>query len=675
MKVYTKILYSLTWLSIIFSLGCSSKAQQTQQTSAGISDYPISPVEFTKVNITDGFWKSRMDTVAKVTIPYSFAKCEETGRINNFIFAGGISEGKFKGMYGFDDSDVYKIIEGGSYSLMNQADPDLKKYLDTLIGYISAAQEEDGYLYTAWTLKANDYTDMVCCSYSEEGQFLNFRSSHELYNVGHMYEAAVAHYKATGERSFIDVAIKNADLIYKLCVEEGHNFYPGHQEIELGLVKLYRATSEKKYLDLAKLFLDRRGRGPIDNSSEDIDRHDKRSYSQDHKPVTEQSEAVGHSVRATYMYAAMADIAAITGDKEYLAAIDRIWNNVVGKKLYISGGLGSAVEIEGFDADYELPNDAYAETCAAIANVYWNHRMFLLHGDSKYMDILERSLYNGLIAGLSMDGDKFFYPNPMEFDGKSKFNQGAVCRSPWFDCSCCPSNLSRFVPSVSGYVYASTDKDVYVNLFMENTSDISVNGEIMTLDQKTDYPWSGDILLEVKNSNEPIKANLKIRIPGWVLNEVVPSDLYSFLDVPTQAVSIKVNNKSIDFAIEQGYAVIPGIWEKGDKIEVHFPMEVKGIKSHENIVNNRGKTAIQRGPLLYCAEGVDNEGHALDIGIQGANSFEAEYKSNLLNGITVLNGKGRVGDSDKEIPVRLIPYYAWSHREISPMTTWLKDIN
>ncbi len=666
--------YFMSWAilgTMVICIACNPQQDIQEEVEPTVSDYPIRPVEFTKVKITDGFWKSRVDTATKVTIPYSFNKCEETGRVNNFVFAGGLKEGKFVGKYGFDDSDVYKIIEGASYSLMDNENPELKAYLDKLISYISAAQEDDGYLYTPWTLKANDYAEMHCCSYSEDGQFINSRWSHELYNSGHMYEAAVAHYRATGEKSFLDVATKNADLIYKICIEEGKKYYPGHQEIELGLVKLYRATGDKRYLELAKEFLERRGRGLTNYSNEGDYLHEYDIYSQDHLPVTEQSEAVGHSVRAGYMYAAMADIAAIERDTAYLEAIDRIWENIVGKKLYITGGLGAGNGIEGFDVAYALPNDAYAETCAAIANVYWNHRMFLLHGDSKYMDILERSLYNGLIVGLSMKGDEFFYPNPLEFDGERKFNQGAVCRSAWFDCSCCPSNLSRFVPSVSGYAYASTNKDVYVNLFLENESEIAVGDQIMKITQQTDYPWSGEVSLLIENE-ESIEANLKIRIPGWSVNEPVPSDLYTFTASPSEKTSILVNGEMYDFEMEKGYAVVKGEWNKGDKVEVSFPMDVKSIKSHENIVDNRGKLAYQRGPLLYCAEAIDNQGHALDLVIDDeSETFTAEFKPDLLNGVTVLDGNGLA--NNKEIPVRLIPYYAWSHRDITPMTVWIKS--
>lgn len=624
-----------------------------QNTSA---DYPIKPIDFTKVKITGGFWKSRLDTVSKRTIPYAFQKCEETGRINNFKYAGKLAEGKFSGRFGFDDSDVYKIVEGAAYSLMNEPNPKLDAYLDQIISYFAAAQEPDGYLYTAWTLKANDYNKFACCTYDPKGKFLGTNNSHELYNAGHMYEAAVAHYRATGKKSFLNIATKNADLIYKLCVDQQQGFYPGHQEIEIGLIKLYRVTNNKKYLDLAKLFLERRGRkGDLVGKE-----YKDAAYSQDHVPVVQQTEAVGHSVRAGYMYSAMTDIAAITGDKAYLTAVDKIWNNIVSKKMYITGGLGSAPGIEGFDADYELPNNAYAETCAAIANVYWNHRMFLLHGNSKYMDVLERSLYNGLMAGLSLEGEKFFYPNPLVFDGKAKFNQGAVCRSAWFDCSCCPSNLARFVPSVSGYAYGVQKNTVFVNLFMESAANLQLETESLNIAQKTNYPWAGNVLLTI-NNNTKKPVNLKIRIPGWAQNQAVPSDLYSFTNNTNSKTEILVNGKKITFQIENGYATISKLWKKGDKITVNFPMDVKTIKSHPNIVTNKNTLAVQRGPILYCAEGEDNLGQSLSINENS--KWEAQYEANILNGVSILKGKDMI----------LVPYVVWGHRSISPMAVWLPE--
>ena len=637
------------------------------------SDYPIQPVDFTQVKLHEGFWKSRVKTATEVTIPYAFKKCEETGRVNNFIYAGGIKEGHFEGEQGFDDSDLFKVLEGAAYSLMLEDNPEFRAYVDKLVYYIGEAQEDDGYLYTAWSLKANDHMELRCCSYDERGRYIGSKFSHELYNMGHMYEAAVAHYQATGEKDFLNIATKNADLTYKLCVEEGELYYPGHQEIELGLVKLYRVTGNEKYLELAKLFLDRRGKNLREFGNEKkLQSLDFGAYSQDHKPVIEQDEAVGHSVRAVYMYAAMADIAAITGDQAYLAAIDKIWEDIVSKKMYITGGLGSGHGIEGFDVAYSLPNDAYAETCAAIANVYWNHRMFLLHGDSKYIDVLERSLYNGLMAGLSLEGDKFFYPNPLVFDGVSDFNQGAVCRSDWFDCSCCPSNLSRFVPSVAGYTYAVDETDVYLNLFMNNITEIEVDNGKLVLEQTTDYPWSGKVQLQILG-DEPVQANLKIRIPGWARNEAVPSDLYSFTKNTSQNTSIAVNGAAVDFQMNKGYAVLSRTWSKNDKVEINFPMDIKSVVSHEKVMANKGKVAIQRGPLVYCAEGVDNQSHAVDLMVDEKAPFDATFQSDLLNGVTVISGKGRFPSSSakSELTVQLIPYYAWSHRDIGPMAVWL----
>ncbi len=653
----------VTVLSLFFASNFSHNYAQ-------VNDYPIQPISFTNVNVTGGFWRPRLESIATVTIPYAFKKCEETGRVNNFIYAAGIKEGKFQGDFGFDDSDVYKILEGASYSLMTQENPALRAYIDTLVSYIAGAQEEDGYLYTPWTLKANDYAEMTCCSYDESGErFINGRWSHELYNVGHMYEAAVAHYQATGAHNFLDIATKNADLIYQLCVIDNKPFYPGHQEIELGLVKLYRVTGKNRYLELAKLFLDRRGTGltSYTNKGDDLINYD--IYSQDHKPVIDQKEAMGHSVRAVYMYAAMADIAAITADKQYLAAIDQLWEDIVGKKMYITGGLGAGNGIEGFDKEYELPNDAYAETCAAIANVYWNHRMFLLHGDSKYIDVMERTLYNGLIAGLSMDGDLFFYPNPLVFDGKEDFNQGALCRSSWFNCSCCPSNLSRFVPSLAGYTYAIAGQNLFINLYMKNTSSIDMGNQKFTLTQSTDYPWSGNVVILVDDAptNEVI---LNVRIPGWAQGTAVPSDLYKFTSKPGRKTEIKVNGEIVDYQIKNGYAPIAGNWRKGDRVEIEFPMKVYGIRSHPKVNANKGKQAYQRGPILFCAEGSDNHGHGPDLHVNGP-SLKAEYQANFLNGVTVLKGTGSI--NKEKVPVKLIPYYSWSHREISPMAVWLGE--
>lgn len=472
--------------------------------------YPITPVTFTKVKVTDSFWGQRLKASREVTIPLAFSKCEETGRYTNFERAAKASDNyEVKGL-SFDDTDVYKTIEGASYSLQTYPDKGLVNYIDSILNIVGKAQEKDGYLYTARTMNPKHPHEWAGDKRWSKVEDL----SHEFYNLGHMVEGAVAHYQATGSRKFLDIACRYADCV---CREIGTKpgqtcVVPGHQIAEMALCKLYVLTGEKRYLDQAKFFLDYRGKTTI-----------KTEYSQSHKPVVEQDEAVGHAVRAAYMYSGMADVAALTGDKSYINAIDNIWSNIVAKKLYITGGIGSTSNGEAFGKNYELPNmSAYCETCAAIGNVYVNYRLFLLHGESKYYDVLERSLYNGLISGVSLDGGGFFYPNPLESMGQHQ-------RQPWFGCACCPSNIARFIPSLPGYVYAVNNRDVYVNLFMSNTSQLSVAGKGVTLEQTTEYPWNGEIAIKVA-ANKAGQFSMKIRIPGWVKNQVVPSDLYEYSD-------------------------------------------------------------------------------------------------------------------------------------------------
>ncbi len=640
-------------LSLIVYLFCSTiMASCDFSPDESSIDYAIAPVDFTHVKLNEGFWKDWVGTVNDATIPFAFQKCEETGRIDNFIFAGGIKEGKFQGNFGFNDSDLYKIMEGAAYALMIKEDPELAAYLDKLVYYVSEAQEDDGYLYTAWTLNANDYIDFQCCTYSDEGRWIETQNhSHEFYNVGHMYEAAVAHYLATDSRDFLDVALKNADLIYDVCITQGNNYVPGHQEIEIGLVKLYRVTGDERYLLLAKHLLDIRA------DVLDVE------YSQAHQPVTEQSEAVGHAVRANYMYSAMADVAALTGDSAYLEAIGHIWDNVAGKKLSITGGVGASRHGEAYGKNYELPNHPYNETCAAIANVYWNHRMFLLHGESKYMDVLERSLYNGILSGLSLDGQLFFYPNPLQHNGESTFNQGVNGRSPWFNCSCCPSNLSRLVPSVAGYAYAVRGKEAYVNLFINSEVSLQTEGGELLIKQQSHYPWEGHIQLDFMNE-EAVEADLRIRIPGWALNTPVPSDLFQFVDEQETQAILKVNDKELEIALDKGYALLHGKWKQGDRISLELPMEDRIISAHEKVDAKTGLLAVQYGPLVYCAEEIDNSSDVLEARIDENSGFEAEFNSGLLGGVNILHGED----------LKLVPYYAWANREVGKMNVWFKQI-
>ena len=535
---------------LLTAVVASASAKSPKQQSHG---YPIDPVPFTSVKVTDNFWGQRLKASREVTIPLAFSKCEETGRYQNFINAAHPSDTIKVGGLAFDDTDVYKTIEGASYLLQTYPDKKLEHYIDSVLVIVAAAQEPDGYLYTSRTMNPKHPHEWAGSKRWEMVEDL----SHEFYNLGHMVEGAIAHYQATGKRNFLDIAIKYADCV---CREIGDNpgqvvRVPGHQIAEMALAKLYLVTGDKKYLDQAKFFLDKRGY---------TTRTDE--YSQAHKPVVEQDEAVGHAVRAAYMYAGMADVAALTGDSAYINAIDKIWDNIVGKKYYITGGIGATSNGEAFGKNYELPNmSAYCETCAAIGNVYVNYRLFLLHGDSKYYDVLERTLYNGLISGVSLDGGGFFYPNPLESIGQHQ-------RQPWFGCACCPSNICRFIPSLPGYIYAVKNRDVYVNLFMSNTADLDVAGKKLVLSQSTRYPWNGDVNIKVDKNNAG-KFTMKIRIPGWVRNQVVPSDLYTYSDGKRLGYTVTLNGTPLTGELKDGYFCIDRQWKKGDQVDVHFDME------------------------------------------------------------------------------------------------------
>ncbi len=626
--------------------------------NASNPDYPIRPVPFTSVRVADVFWTPRMETNRTVTIPFDFKKCEETGRIDNFAVAGGLMKGEFRGIR-YDDSDVYKIVEGASYSLALHPDAALDGYLDDLIVKIAAAQEPDGYLYTARTIDPNKLPRGAGPT-----RWSQLKDSHELYNVGHLYEAAVAHFLATGKRMLLDVAVKNADLIARTFGPGGLHGVPGHEEIEIGLVKLYRATGLKKYLDLAKFFLDERG-NPKGHDLYGI-------YAQDHLPVIRQDKPVGHAVRAGYLYSGMADVAALTGDSSYVKALDLLWTNILSTKLYLTGGIGARRQAEAFGEDYELPNPtAYNETCAAIANALWNERMFLLHGDAQYIDVLERILYNGFLSGVSIEGDRFFYANPLESDGSTPFNMGKPERQPWFNTSCCPSNVARLVPSLPGYVYAQKDSLIYVNLFVAGQATLGVAGRRIFLRQDTRYPWEGKIRITVQTADK-IPFVLMIRVPGWALEKPVPSDLYRFAEPGTKPVLLKINGTKVPVRIERGYAVVQKSWKNGDRVELDLPMPIRRVICNENVKTNNGLVALQRGPVVYCAEGTDNGGTVLDFSLDDKARLTAEFKQDLLGGIQIIHGEATKwtpeGKSVRSLTV--IPYYAWAHRGAGPMRVW-----
>ena len=619
--------------------------------------YPINPVPFTSVKVTDNFWGQRLQASREVTIPLAFSKCEETGRYENFVKAAHPSDTYKVEGFSFDDTDVYKTIEGASYSLQTYPDKKLQKYIDSVLVIVAGAQEPDGYLYTARTMNPKHPHNWA----GKERWVAVENLSHEFYNLGHMIEGAVAHYQATGKRNFLNIAIKYADCV---CREIGNGpqqkkYVPGHQIAEMALVKLYMVTGDKKYLDQAKFFLDTRGY----TSRKD-------AYSQAHKPVVEQDEAVGHAVRAVYMYSGMADVAAITGDSSYIKAIDKIWDNIVSKKIYITGGIGAHHAGEAFGNNYELPNlSAYCETCAAIGNVYMNYRLFLLHGDAKYFDVLERTLYNGLISGVSLDGGSFFYPNPLSSNGK-------YSRKPWFGCACCPSNVSRFIPSLPGYVYAVKNDQVYVNLYLSNKAELKVDKKKILLEQETGYPWNGDIRLKITQGNQDF--TMKLRIPGWVRGNVLPSDLYSYADNQKPAYQVSVNGQTVESDVNDGYLSIARKWKKGDVVEVHFDMIPRIVKANPKVEADHGRVAVERGPIVYCAEWPDNRFNVHSILLNQHPQFKVTDKLELLYGIRQITTDAQALSYDKagklvtkDVELTLIPYYAWAHRGEGDMEVWL----
>ncbi|MGA2532409.1 MAG: beta-L-arabinofuranosidase domain-containing protein [Candidatus Aminicenantales bacterium] len=631
-------------------------------------DYPVRPVPFTDVKLFDIFWAPRLETNRTVSVPYALKMNEETGRVDNFRKAARLMTGPYKGKR-YNDSDVYKAMEGAAYTLLLHADAGLEKTLDDLVALIGKAQEPDGYLYTTRTV---DPANPAPGAGPE--RWSNLRVSHELYNVGYMYEAAVAHYLATGRRSFLDIATKNADLLLRTFGPGQRRGFPGHQEIEIGLAKLYRVTGNRAYLDLAKFFLDERGhyhQGPYHAKDDPFAVYDSEEYMQNHKPVLEQDEAVGHAVRAMYMYSGMADVAALGGYPEYVTAIDHLWENVVGKKLYLTGGVGSRGVVEGFDKNYELPNNAYAETCAAIGNALWNQRLFLLHGDSKYIDVMERVMYNGLLSGVSLGGDRFFYQNPLESAGRYQ-------RSPWFEVACCPPNITRFLPSLPGYVYAAKDDTVFVNLFVGSTARVEVHRTKVVLAQDTRYPWNGAVKITVSPEGGTGDFEIAVRIPGWARDEAVPGGLYRFLDRNDEKPSLKVNGKSIALDPASGYARIRRAWKVGDVIELSLPMPVRRVVASEQVSADAGMVALQRGPILFCAEGVDNGGDVLDLVLPDIAKLQSVFRPDLLNGVQVVKGPATVylttkdGKTEaKTIELQAVPYCAWANRGAGEMAVWL----
>jgi len=637
-------------------------------------DYPVKPVPFTAVHVNDEFWAPRIEINRTVTIPFAFKKDEETGRVDNFIRAAKALRGEpFENHkyppYPFDDTDVYKVIEGASYTLSVHPDPQLEAYTDDLISKIGAAQEKDGYLYTARTI---DPVHPHPWSGNQRWIFEGV-DSHELYDLGHLYEAAVAHYQATGKRTLLDIALRTANLLDSTFGPGKREIWPGHQIVEMGLAKLYRVTGDPRYLNLAKFMLDSR-------SPQSSEKGAGNPYVEAQQKVVDQTEAVtgGHAVRATYMYSGMADVAALTGDTAYVNALDKIWENVAGRKLHITGGIGARAAGEAFGADYELPNmSAYNETCAAVGNDYWNHRLFLLHADAKYIDVMERTLYNGLISGVSLDGTTFFYQNPLEATGFAGKDQ----RSPWFGVACCPGNITRFMASVPGYIYAERDDALWVNLFVANNAEIKLdNGRTVKVKQETRYPWDGAVKMTV-NPDAAAALTIHVRIPGWARNEPVASDLYRFAADSRDATALKVNGKKIAIQIEKGYVAVTRNWKQGDVIELILPMPIRRVLANDQVVADRGRVALERGPIVYAAEWPDNpKGQVRNLMLPRDERLTAEFKPDLLRGVTVVKGRsialaydvrGKVTKTEQEFTA--IPYYAWANRGRGQMMVWFPE--
>jgi uncharacterized protein len=613
---------------------------------------PVVPVPFKQVRITGGLWDQRIDVNAKSTLPHVLDQCKTTGRISNFEVAAGKTKGEYQG-YFFNDSDVYKIIEGAAYVLHNRKDPKLEKYCDDFIDLVAAAQQPDGYINTHFQIKEKP-----------ERRWRDPNNMHQLYCAGHMFEAAAAYYDVTGKRKFLDVALKFADLIDNEFGPGKKLDPPGHQEIEMGLVKLYRITGKKKYLKLARFFIEQRG-----NPNR---KHKGNWYHQDHVPLLEQKEAVGHAVRAVYGYSGMADIARITDDKQYITALDRFWKNVTTKKMSLTGGIGGGLW-EAFDREYFLPNvSVYNETCGAMANVFWNYRMFLLKGDPKYLDVLERTLYNGALGGISLDGKAFFYPNKLEARGAR--------RQPWFKCACCPSNAARFFSSVSKYLYATSGDSLIVGLYAESSADVQFAGKTVKISQETDYPWSGKIRINIDPA-KPETFNLALRIPGWAAGRPVPSDLYRHGKIDNTIVTLQVNSEPVRRIATPGYIDTKRTWKKGDVVKLNLPMPVRRVVSNAKLLDNAGLVALERGPLVYCVEGVDigKKTEQLNLRIDPKTTFKAEHRKGLLGGVTVLKGEAmevsRGGDKvsviEKRIPLVAIPYYARANRDATSMVVWM----
>ena len=673
-------IFALMALVIILFSKCNSSGGKDDNVSPQ-KESQLIPVTFNKVHLEDNFWKPRLKTQAEILVPFALDKTrpalralEQTGH-----FLAGIKDDLPK-PHRYQSSDLYKVLEGAALILMENPNPALEKRMDSIIGIIASAQKEDGYLYEAHITGVSKNHDHWGGGGMGDKPYSFVLHSHELYNMGHMYEAAVAYYQATGKDKWLKVAEKNAKHINKVFFEGDPNYNdgkpinqaPGHEELELALVKLYRATGNDLYLDMSKKFLDIRGKTYIPNGEGVM----SPTYAQQHKPVTEQDKAVGHAVRATYLYSAMADVGALKNTDEYNWALDKIWHNIVNTKMHITGGLGAVHGIEGFGPEYVLPNkEAYNETCAAVGNVFFNYRMFLQTKDAQFMDVAEISLFNNSLAGVNIEGNKFFYVNPLEADGVTPFNHGTPGRSPWFDTACCPSNIARLIPQVSGMMYSYTEDEIYATLYASNSTNIPLKEGNVFIKQKSDYPFDEKINLTLTPVKKQ-KFTLKLRIPTWARNQFVPGKLYKYLGDVSEEWQVKINGKKVSVPLEKGFAIINRTWHPGDEVELILPMPVRFNKSIDLVEANRNRIAITRGPLVYCAEGVDNSGVVQRFFIDDLNQSEINTQTIsegiLKNVISIsLSSKSNGTEGIKNEELNLIPYYAWDNRGDGSMIVWL----
>ena len=665
---------SATRVAGVILLGIASLGPAPAAAPAGEGRYAISAAPLTAVRFTDEFWAPRLERNRTITIQHILKQNELTGRVANFVRAAKKGTGPFQGKR-YNDTDVYKVLEAASYSLATSSNPTLDRQVDDLIAIVAAAQEPDGYLYTARTV---DPAKPAPGAGPERWSYLH--TSHELYNAGHLYEAAVAHYQATGKRTLLDVATRNADLVCDVFGPGKRLDTPGHEEIELALVKLWQVTGQRRYLDQARFFLDQRGRphtrppfhfGPRDpfNIYNDLE------YRQDHLPIGEQTRVVGHSVRAMYMFAGLTDVATLWPDAAWARTADAAFEDVVSKRMYLTGGLGSKGETEAFGDDYVLPNlKAYTETCASIGGMLWYHRMFLREGDAKYLDVFERTLYNGYLSGVSQAGNTFFYQNPLE-------SRGRTARSPYFEVACCPANLARLMAQLPALAYAQRDDEIFVGLYAGSEASLRTGAGQVRVAQQTKYPWDGHVAVSV-NPDGPREFTLSLRIPGWAQGRPVPTDLYRYAAAGEARVSATVNGEAVPLAIDRGWLKLRRTWKAGDRIELDLPMPVRRVVAHAGVRDAAGKAAIERGPLVYCLEGVDNGGRVLDTTLALDAVLAAEYRPQLLGGVVAVTsvdapraaaGKGTRGAATpaRGRTLTAVPYFAWANRGKGEMAVWI----